>query len=69
MDFEESADEQQLANGLTFDGGKKGQIYMVDFGEHMFQGEGDKKQWRFRLALQVFFRFIKKILLKNVRLS
>jgi len=55
MDAEEL--DVQMVNGLTFDGGKKAKIYVVDYGEHMFQGEGDKKQWRFRLALQVSASF------------
>jgi len=34
---------------LLYDGGKKGRIFVIDFGQHMFEEGG----WRFRLALQV----------------
>jgi hypothetical protein len=48
MDENEEYDEQGQAQ-LLFDGGKKGHLFVIDYGEHMF-AEGE---WRFRLAMQV----------------
>lgn len=46
---QESNEQFTEGGGLTFDGGKKGRVYVVDYGKHMF----DAGQWRFRLALKV----------------
>ena len=42
---------------LLYDGGKKGRIFVIDFGQHMFEEGG----WRFRLALQAVRDQINKL--------